>query len=158
MLIITGLYLALVYLLFFKFRVLPWNKVSQGLVVLIGTIILTGFLVGLQGLTPSSVQATITGRIVEIAPLVSGRVTEVPVEANTPLEEGDVLFKIDPFLYEARIDELEASLALSRLRLQRLGWRWPKMICKTRSSAHRQTASYPDFSFSLVCVSIRPGP
>jgi len=118
MVIILCLYLALVYFLFFKFRVLPWNKVSQGLVVLVGTVILTGFLVGLQGLTPASKQATITGRIVEIAPLVSGRVIEVPVEANTPLEEGDVLFKIDPFLYKARIDELEASLALSRLRLQ----------------------------------------
>jgi multidrug resistance efflux pump len=118
MVIITCLYLALVYLLFFKFRVLPWNKVSQGLVVLIGTIILTGFLVGLQGLTPSSAQATITGRVVEIAPLVSGRVTEVPVEANKPLEEGDILFKIYPLVYEARVDELEASLALSKLRLQ----------------------------------------
>jgi hypothetical protein len=68
MLIITALYLALVFLLFFKFKVLPWNKLSQGLVVLIGVIILTGFLVGLQGLTPASVQAAITGRVVEIAP------------------------------------------------------------------------------------------
>ncbi len=118
MLIINCLYLALVYLLFFKLKVLPWNKVSQGLVVLLGTIILTGFLVGLQGLTPSSTQATITGRIVEIAPLVSGRVIDVPTEPNVPVREGDVLFEIDPFLYEARIDELQASLALAQLRLE----------------------------------------
>ena len=118
MLIITCLYLALVYLLFFKLKVLPWNKVSQGLVVLVGTIILTGFLVGLQGLTPSSAQATITGRIVEIAPVVSGRVINVPVEPNVPLKEGDVLFEINPFMLSARVDELEASLALSRLRLE----------------------------------------
>ena len=118
MLIITCLYLALVYLLFFKLKVLPWNKVSQGLVVLVGTIILTGFLVGLQGLTPSSAQATITGRIVEIAPVVSGRVINVPVEANVPLEEGDILFEINPFMLSARVDELEASLGLARLRLE----------------------------------------
>jgi len=118
MVIITCLYLALVYLLFFKFKILPWNKVSQGLVVLVGTIILTGFLVGLQGLTPSSAQATITGRIVEIAPLVNGRVVDVPVEPNTPLEMGDVLFTIDPVIYEARVQELEAGLALAKLRLQ----------------------------------------
>ena len=118
MLIITGIYLALVYLLFFKFKVLPWNKVSQGLVVLIGTIILTGFLIGLQGLTPSSVQATITGRIVEIAPQVSGRVVNVPVEPNAPLDMGDVLFTIDPVIYEARVQELEAGLALAKMRLQ----------------------------------------
>jgi multidrug resistance efflux pump len=118
MLIITCLYLALVYLLFFKFRVLPWNKVSQGLVVLIGTIILTGFLVGLQGLTPSSQQAAITGRIVEIAPQVSGRVVSVPIEPNAPLEMGTVLFTIDPVIYEARVQELEAGLALAKMRLQ----------------------------------------
>jgi multidrug resistance efflux pump len=76
MLIITALYLALVYLLFFKFKVLPWNKISQGLSVLIGIIILVAFLVGLQGLTPASVQGGITGRIVEIAPQVSGRVVQ----------------------------------------------------------------------------------
>ena len=118
MLIVTSIYLALVWLLFFKFKVLPWNKVSQGIVVLVGTIILTGFLVGLQGLTPSSAQATITGRIVEIAPQVSGRVVDVPVEPNAPLEMGEVLFTIDPVIYEARVQELEAGLALAELRLQ----------------------------------------
>jgi RND family efflux transporter MFP subunit len=118
MVIITCLYLALVYLLFFKFKVLPWNAISQGLVVLIGTIILTGFLVGLQGLTPASTQAAITGRIVEIAPQVSGRVTSVSVEPNTVVEEGATLFSVDPLFYEARVEELEAGLALARLRLQ----------------------------------------
>ena len=118
MVIITCLYLALVYLLFFKFKVLPWNKVSQGLVVLVGTIILTGFLVGLQSLTPSSKQATITGRIVEIIPLVSGPVVDVPVEPNSPLSKGDTLFKIDTFPYERHIEETEAALALAELRLQ----------------------------------------
>ncbi len=48
---------------------------------IVGVIILAGFLVGLQGLTPASVQGAITGRIVEIAPQVSGRV--VTVEASS---------------------------------------------------------------------------
>ena len=30
---------------------------------------------------------------------VRGRVTEVPVQANTPLKEGDALFRIDPKPY-----------------------------------------------------------
>jgi multidrug resistance efflux pump len=151
MVIITCLYLALVYLLFFKFRVLPWNKLSQGLVVLIGTIILTGFLVGLQGLTPSSAQATITGRIVEIAPLVSGRVISVPVEPNVPLQEGDVLFEIDPFIYEARIDELEASLGLSKLRLEQY-----RELAE--ADAGKPMASSRDSSFSPACESTRHEP
>jgi multidrug resistance efflux pump len=117
MVIVTCLYLALVYLLFFKFKVLPWNKISQGLTVLIGVIILTAFLVGLQGLTPVSVQGAITGRIVEIAPQVSGRVITVEVEPNITIDEGAVLFSIDPVSFESRVDELEARLQLARLRL-----------------------------------------
>ncbi len=110
MVIITCLYLALVYLLFFKFKLLPWNKISQGLTVLIGVIILTGFLVGLQGLTPVSVQGAITGRVVEIAPQVSGRVITVEAEPNITVDEGAVLFSIDAVSFESRVDELEARL------------------------------------------------
>ena len=54
MVIITTLYLALVWLLFFKLKWLPWNKLSQALSLVIGVVIITGFLVGLQGLTPAS--------------------------------------------------------------------------------------------------------
>ncbi len=118
MVIITVLYLALIYILFFRLKLLPWNKLSQGLTTLIGVIILTGFLVGLQGLTPSSVQGTITGRIVEIAPQVSGRVATVPIKPNVTVDEGETLFTIDPVLFEARVEELNARVALSALRLR----------------------------------------
>ncbi len=118
MVIIVGLYGALIYLLFFKFKVLPWNKVSQGLVLLTGVIILAGFLVGLQGLTPASVKGAITGRIVEIAPQVSGRVESVEAEPNITVDAGAALFSIDPVLYESRVEELEARLEHARLRLE----------------------------------------
>jgi multidrug resistance efflux pump len=118
MVIITTLYLMLVYLLFFKFKLLPWNKISQGLTVLVGVVILSAFLVGLQGLTPSSVQGAITGRIVEIAPQVSGRVITVEAEPNNRVDAGAVLFSIDPVSFESRVDELEARLALAQLRLE----------------------------------------
>lgn len=117
MVIVTVLYLAVVYLLFFKFKVMPWNGLTKGLTTLVGVIILTGFLVGLQGLTPSSTQAILSARILEVAPQVSGRITDVYVEPNVVVDEGDVLFRIDPIPYEARVQELEARLALSVLRL-----------------------------------------
>jgi multidrug resistance efflux pump len=116
MVIILVLYLSLVWLLFFKFKWLPWNKASQWLVILIGTVILTGFLVGLQALTPSSTQAIITARMVDVAPQVSGRVERVEVKAFQPLEQGAVLFRIEPTLYQARLKDLEARLALARIR------------------------------------------
>ena len=118
MVLITVLYLSLVYLLFFKLKLLPWNKISQGLTVLIGVIILSAFLVGLQGLTPASVQGAITGRIVEIAPQVSGRVMSVEAKPNITIDAEAVLFSINPVLFESRVDELEARLELARLRLE----------------------------------------
>ena len=118
MVIILVLYVSLIWLLFFKFRWLPWNKLSQWICIIVGTVILSGFLVGLQALTPSSSQAYITGQIVEIAPQVSGRITRVNIEPNQVLNEGDVLFEIDPTAYQARVDDLEARLNLADLRLK----------------------------------------
>jgi multidrug resistance efflux pump len=54
---------------------------------------------------------------VEIVPNVSGEVVEVPVKPLVPLKSGDVLFKIDPVPYQAAVGQLEASLTLSRQRL-----------------------------------------
>ena len=42
---------------------------------------------------------------------------EVPVAANTPLKEGDVLFRIDPTTYEAQVQAIEAQLKFAELRL-----------------------------------------
>jgi len=117
MLIILVLYLSLIWLLFFKLKWLPWNKLTQWLCLIAGVVILSGFLVGLQALTPSSSEAVIAGRIVEIRPQVSGRITRVNVEPMQDLNEGDILFEIDPTAYQARVDDLEARLELAVLRL-----------------------------------------
>ena len=111
MLIVSVLYLLLVYLIFHKFKLLPWNGVSKLIVLIVGVIILAGFLVGLQGLTPASTQAVISGFVTEIAPQVSGRVIEVPVEPNVELDPGTVLYQIDPLPYQYRVDQLKAQLA-----------------------------------------------
>jgi multidrug resistance efflux pump len=44
-------------------------------------------------------------------------VIEVPVRPNVPLAKGDVLFRIDPVPYQAAVDDLDAQLALTDLRL-----------------------------------------
>ena len=117
MVFIIILYVGVIYLVFFKFRLLPWNKISQAISLVVGIIIVTGFLVGLRNLAPASTQAATTTRIVEIAPQVSGRIKSVPAERNVTVDEGTILFTIDPAAYQARVDELTARLDLSRLRL-----------------------------------------
>jgi RND family efflux transporter MFP subunit len=51
---------------------------------------------------------------------VAGEVIEVPVEANTPLKAGDVLFRIDPVPFEAQVKAIEAQLKLSSTRLSQM--------------------------------------
>lgn len=111
MVIITCLYLATVYLVFHKWKLLPWNRTTQAIALVLGVVILTAFLVGLQGLTPKSAQATISGPITEIAPQVSGRVIDVPVRTNVELLPREVIFEIDPAPYQYRVEQLEAQLA-----------------------------------------------
>ena len=55
---------------------------------------------------------------VQIIPNVAGPVTEVPVQPNTPLKQGDVLFKIDPTIYRATVDGTRAQLEYQKLRLE----------------------------------------
>lgn len=64
--------------------------------------------------------ALVVRNAVSIVPSVAGEVTEVPVQANTALRAGDVLFKIDPVPYQAQVDAIEAQLKLSDIRLSQM--------------------------------------
>ena len=118
MVFVLVIYLILVYLLFFKFHWLPWNVATKVITLLAGIVLVLAFLVGLRTLTPQSTQAVVTARIVEIAPQVSGRVDKVLAERNVTVEEGAILFTINPTRFQATVDQLEAQLTLSRLRLE----------------------------------------
>jgi multidrug efflux pump subunit AcrA (membrane-fusion protein) len=55
--------------------------------------------------------------VVAITPNVAGEVIEVPAIGREPMKKGDVLFKIDPTVYQATVDQLKANLELSQTRL-----------------------------------------
>ena len=133
MVIVTTLYCLLVYLVFFKLKLLPWNGPTKAIAVTVGVIILTLFLVGLQGLTPASTQALISGPVIEIAPQVSGRVVDVPVQPNVALDPGEVIFEIDPRPYQYRVDQLAAQLVDTEAGVAKLK--------ETYDAARAQTAS-----------------
>lgn len=57
--------------------------------------------------------------VIEIIPNVTGEVVEVPVKPLVPVKKGEVLFKIDPEQYEAKVHQLEAQLNLSSANLTR---------------------------------------
>jgi RND family efflux transporter MFP subunit len=53
-------------------------------------------------------------------PIVAGEVIDVPVEPNTPIKSGDVLFKIDPAPFQAQVDALSAQFKFEQLRLSQM--------------------------------------
>lgn len=56
-------------------------------------------------------QVVVYQTIVEVVPNVSGQVTEAPAQPMTPLKRGDILFQIDPVPFQAKVDQLQATLA-----------------------------------------------
>jgi multidrug resistance efflux pump len=57
--------------------------------------------------------------VIEIIPNVAGEVVEVPVKALVPVKKDEVLFRIDPAQYKAKVHQLEAQLNLSQANLAR---------------------------------------
>lgn len=57
--------------------------------------------------------------VIEIIPNVTGEVIEVPVKPLVPVKKGEVLFRIDPAQYQAKVAQLEAQLVLSETNLAR---------------------------------------
>ena len=115
--LLLGIYSFFVWLIFFKFKWLPWNIVSQVIVVTIPIISLTALILLLNVVAPSSHDVRVVNYVIPINPPVRGLVTEVPIEPNRPIKKGDVLFKIDPTPYEIAVKSYEAQIAQLRVQL-----------------------------------------
>jgi multidrug resistance efflux pump len=109
-LILLIIYSVIVWLIFFKFKLLPWNITSQVIVVTIPIIMLTILILFMNICAPSSSDVRAQNYVIPIVPRVTGQVTEVPIEPNRPIKKGDVLFKIDPVPFEAAEKAAEATL------------------------------------------------
>ena len=115
--LLLGIYSFFVWLIFFKFKWLPWNFISQVIVVAIPIFGLTLLILLLNIVAPSSHDVRVVNYVVPINPPVRGLVTEVPIEPNRPIKKGDVLFKVDPVPFEIAIKDFEAQLAQLRVQL-----------------------------------------
>jgi multidrug resistance efflux pump len=115
--LLLGIYAAFVWVIFFKFKLLPWNTTSKVIVVTLPIVALTWLILYLNIVAPSSHDIRVVNYVVPINPPVRGLVTEVPVEPNRPIKKGDVLFKIDPTLYEIAVKNYQAQLAQLKVQL-----------------------------------------
>src|SRR5262249_44404672 len=62
---------------------------------------------------PQTDDATLRANFVGIAPQVSGHIVELHVRDNQSVQEGDLLFVIDPRPYEIALERARAALALT---------------------------------------------
>jgi len=115
--ILLGIYAFFAWLVFFKFKWLPWNIVSQVITITIPIVGLTVLILLLNIVAPSSHDVRVINYVVPINPPVRGLVIEVPVEPNRPIKKGDVLFKVDPVPFEIAVRNYEAELAQLRVQL-----------------------------------------
>jgi multidrug resistance efflux pump len=108
--ILLGIYSFFVWLVFFKFKWLPWNIVSQVIVVTIPIVGLTALILTLNVVAPSSHEVRVVNRVLQVVPQVRGRVIEVVAEGNRTYKKGAVLLRIDPTPYQNTVNSLQAKL------------------------------------------------
>src|SRR5258705_12184556 len=115
--ILLSIYSFFAWLIFFKFKWLPWNIVSQVITITIPIIGLTVLILLLNIAAPSSHDVRVVNYVVPINPPVRGLVIEVAIEPNRPIKRGDVLFKIDPAPFENAVSNYEAQISQLRVQL-----------------------------------------
>jgi len=108
--ILLGIYASVVYLVFIKFKLLPWTTPWKVAVAIFPVVALGTMLLLLNVVAPTTTDVRVVKYVVPIVSQVKGRVIEVPVENNRPVKKGDVLFRIDPTPYQSEVRSLEARL------------------------------------------------
>lgn len=102
----------------FKLFKIPVNKWSLTTVVLGGAIMMGTILAGMAYFHPASLSARTVFLTTPIVSNVRGKIIEVVAKPNVELKKGDVLCKIDPIPFQAKVDDLAARLEFTQKRLE----------------------------------------
>ena len=123
--LLLGVYSFFVWLVFIKFKWLPWTTPWKVGVAIFPIVMIAIMLLLLNIVAPTTTDVRVVKYVVPIVSQVRGRVIEVPVENNRPVKKGDVLFRIDPTPYQNEVLSLEAKLIADEARVgadrQKLG-------------------------------------
>jgi multidrug resistance efflux pump len=150
--LLLSIYSFFVWLIFIKFKWLPWNTTSQVIVVIIPIVALTTLILFLNIYAPSTADVRVIKYVVQVVPQVRGRVIEVPVEPNSAVKKGDVLFRIDPTPYQLQVQTLEAQLAVAEGSVQQLNEQLRSAVSATRATqvkldlARKRVAQYRELT------------
>ena len=110
MVITATIYILLIWLIFFRLKILPWNNTSKTIVATVGFFLLLAIVGLLNFYTPSG-SVSIVSRVTEITPNVSGRVAKISIKPNVPISKGTLLLEIEKDQFQFEVDRLRAALA-----------------------------------------------
>jgi len=118
-LLLILLYVSICYVVFkvFKIPVNQWSLATAALGGIVGIVLL---LLIMNYNHPFTTNARIYFSVTPVLPAVRGRVIEVPAQANVPLKEGDVLFRLDPKPFEYVVAQKKAALAEAEQNVKQL--------------------------------------
>lgn len=110
MVIVATLYIGLVWLIFRKLKILPWNGLWKSIVGTFGILLLL-LVIGLLNFYTPSGSFSIVAIVTEIRPNIAGRVSSIPIAPNKSVSKGNVILEIEREPFEYEVDRLRAALA-----------------------------------------------
>jgi multidrug resistance efflux pump len=120
-LILLGIYSYIVWLIFFKFKWLPWNFISQVIVVTIPIVGLTLLILLLNIVAPSSADVRVVNYVTAVNARIQGMVVDVPITPNQHIQKGQILFRLDPRPIEIEIAGFKAQIEALQAQLLSAG-------------------------------------
>jgi multidrug resistance efflux pump len=119
---IFGVYMLIVWLIFAKLKLIRLSLPIALVLAAVGPAFAFYILLSMNNFHPSSSDARVFQRIVQIVPHITtpGRVEEIVAQPNTPVKKGEVIFKIDPKSFQFEVDRLQAALAAAQQNVPQL--------------------------------------
>src|SRR5438067_7254822 len=93
--ILLSIFAFFVWLIFFKFKWLPWNFTTQFITITLPIVGMMVLFLLLNICAPATDDVRAMNYVIPIVPRITGQVIEVPIQPNRQINKGDVLFKID---------------------------------------------------------------
>jgi multidrug resistance efflux pump len=156
-LLIILTYVALAWAIFKIFKI-PVNKWTVPTAALGGVFIVSGLILLMNYNHPYTAQAQKAVISIPITPQVTGIVSEVPDHQNKLIKKGEVLFKIDPTRYQARVSRLEADLVTAISNTESMKGELNASIANTQRVSAERDRLYKDYQRYLQGSKARVNP
>jgi multidrug efflux system membrane fusion protein len=95
----------------------PWGALVS-LAIIAAAIGFGLYMLQRTSIMPTTDDASIDADVIHIAAEVGGRIINIPVEENSAVRKGDLLFQIDPVPYQFAVDQARASLDAAKASLE----------------------------------------